>query len=141
MDKIKISFGFVVQLLSIYILVQLIGLKFENALIIAVVIEATSNFFINNWFTFAIRRLNKINLLWVLLRFLMVSSLPIIANVGLAIAFYKIYLQIHSYLNLQQLLLFLLGITQHLQDLFGRFKYQDLENKLTCESHFLFCCH
>ncbi len=83
------TIGVIVQLLSSYILVKLIGLRFENALIIAVVIAASSNFFINNWFTFAIRRLKNINLLWGLLRFLMVSSLPIIANIGLATAFYQ----------------------------------------------------
>ncbi len=57
---------------------------------IAVVLAATSNYLVNNWLTFRVNRLRNKALFVGLLKFLLVSSLPIIANVGLASSFYKL---------------------------------------------------
>ncbi len=65
------------------------GLNFQSALPIAVVLSASSNFFINNWLTFRSKRLKNKQLIFGLLKFLIVSSLPIVANVGLATSFYN----------------------------------------------------
>ena len=90
-----ISFGFVgsigifVQLISFYSLIIVFGLNFELSLPIAVILAASSNFFINNWLTFRSKRLKNKKLILGLLKFLIVSSLPIFANVGLATSFYN----------------------------------------------------
>ena len=65
------------------------GLNFEISLPIAVILAASSNFFINNWLTFRSKRLKNKKLILGLLKFLIVSSLPIFANVGLATSFYN----------------------------------------------------
>ncbi len=90
-----ISFGLVgstgvfVQLICFYTLEMLSGLNFEFSLPIAVILAASSNFFINNWLTFRSKRLKNKKLILGLLKFLIVSSLPIFANVGLATSFYN----------------------------------------------------
>ena len=53
------------------------------------VCAATSNFMINNQLTFRSSRLRNLALLKGLLKFLLVASLPVIANVGIATAFYQ----------------------------------------------------
>lgn len=90
-----ISFGLVgltgvfVQVVFCQLYIVLFGLSFEKALPFAVVGAATSNYLINNVLTFRSSRLRGVSLLKGLLKFLLVSSLPAIANVGLAIAFYE----------------------------------------------------
>jgi dolichol-phosphate mannosyltransferase len=90
-----ISFGLVgscgvfVQVLLCQLLTGLGGIDFERALPFAVVAAATSNYLINNVLTFRFARLRGLELLKGLLKFLLVSSLPALANVGLAIAFYE----------------------------------------------------
>ena len=89
-----ISFGLVglsgvaVQLLVTQLL-MLGTLGFEQALPFAVVASATSNYLINNALTFRFQRLKGKALLRGLLKFLLVASLPVLANVGLASAFYS----------------------------------------------------
>ncbi len=89
-----ISFGLVglsgvlVQLLACQLLMSTAGLAFERALPVAVVVAASSNYLINNALTFRFQRLRGFALLRGLLKFLLVSSLPVLANVGLASAFY-----------------------------------------------------
>lgn len=91
-----ISFGLVglsgvlVQLLVCQLLMSAAGLSFERALPVAVVTSATSNYLINNALTFRFQRLKGALLLRGLLKFLLVSSLPVLANVGLASAFYDL---------------------------------------------------
>ena len=91
-----ISFAFVgitgvlVQFLISYSFMWLLGFSFQNVLPIAVVLAATSNYLVNNWLTFRVNRLRNKALFVGLLKFLLVSSLPIIANVGLASSFYKL---------------------------------------------------
>ena len=90
-----ISFAFVgttgvfVQLFTSYSLMTFSKITFEQALPFAVVIAASSNFLINNWLTFRSNRLRNKALIVGLIKFLLVSSLPIIANVGLATSFYS----------------------------------------------------
>ena len=73
-------------------MMQIYGFEFQIALPIAVIVAASSNFIINNWLTFRIKRLRNIKLIFGLLKFLLISSLPILANVGLSTAFYNLIL-------------------------------------------------
>ena len=90
-----ISFAFVgftgvmVQFLISYSLMWFFEIPFSKVLPFAVVCAATSNYLINNWLTFRRNRLRNKALLIGLIKFLVVASLPIIANVGLASSFYK----------------------------------------------------
>ena len=90
-----ISFGLVgasgvlVQLLVTQGLMLAGRLAFEQALPVAVVAAATSNYLINNALTFRFQRLRGLALLQGLLKFLLVASLPVLANVGLASAYYS----------------------------------------------------
>jgi dolichol-phosphate mannosyltransferase len=81
--------GVVVQLLVTQLLMVLAGLDFGAALPVAVVAAASSNYLINNALTFRFQRLKGLALLQGLLKFLLVASLPVLANVGLASAFYS----------------------------------------------------
>ena len=89
-----ISFGLVgisgvfVQLLITLILTKIILLDFKSALPFSVVCAASSNFLINNMLTFRTNRLRNFALIRGLLKFLLVASLPVIANVGIASAVY-----------------------------------------------------
>ena len=65
------------------------GWSFEQAQIMAVVTAATSNYLINNVLTFRAQQLKGIFLLVGLLRFLMVTSLGMVANVGVSSAFFR----------------------------------------------------
>jgi len=67
---------------------NLLGLGFEQAQILAVVNAATTNFLINNVLTFRRQQLKGFALLVGLVRFLMVTSLGMVANVGVSSAFY-----------------------------------------------------
>ena len=93
--RTAISFGLVglsgvfVQLFITSFLTKVFLIKFYDALPIAVISAATSNFLINNQVTFRSNRLKGLNLLIGLLKFFIVASLPVIANVGITTAFYK----------------------------------------------------
>ena len=90
-----ISFGFVgatgilVHLFVVYFLLAITKLSFIQVLPFAGVSAASSNFLINNLLTFRNNRLKGINLFIGLLKFLLVSSIPLLANVGLASSFYQ----------------------------------------------------
>ena len=81
--------GVFVQLFITSFLVEIFFFDFYNALPFAVILAATSNFLINNQVTFRSDRLKNRALLIGLLKFLMIASLPVIANVGITTAFYK----------------------------------------------------
>ena len=89
-----ISFGLVgltgvfVQLFVLYFLMWITNYTFINVLPFAVITAASSNFLINNLLTFRNKRLKGRALMIGLLKFLLVSSLPVFANVGLASSFY-----------------------------------------------------
>ena len=90
-----ISFGFVgasgvvIQLFVVYFSIWFLGLEFHRSLPFAVVIAASSNYLINNSLTFRSNRLKNKALIIGLIKFLIVSSLPIFANVGLATTFFN----------------------------------------------------
>jgi dolichol-phosphate mannosyltransferase len=81
--------GVAVQLLSTQLLMALAGLAFGQALPVAVIAAASSNYLINNALTFRFQRLSGLALVKGLLKFLLVASLPVLANVGLASAYYS----------------------------------------------------
>ena len=82
--------GVLVQLLATQLLMFNEHLSFEQALPLAVVLAASSNYLINNALTFRFQRLSGLPLLRGLLKFLLVASLPALANVGLASAYYSL---------------------------------------------------
>jgi dolichol-phosphate mannosyltransferase len=81
--------GVLVQLGVNRLLMEL-GLGFEQALPPAVILAATSNYLINNALTFRFQRQRGAALVRGLLKFLLVASLPVLANVGVASAFYRL---------------------------------------------------
>ncbi len=81
--------GVLVQLAASHLLMGL-GLDFAQALPPAVLAAATSNYLINNSLTFRFQRQQGLALLRGLLKFLVVASLPVLANVGVASAFYRL---------------------------------------------------
>ena len=81
--------GVAVQLLTTQLLMALAGLAFGQALPVAVIAAASSNYLINNALTFRFQRLIGLALVKGLLKFLLVASLPVLANVGLASAYYS----------------------------------------------------
>ena len=80
--------GVVVQLTATFIFMSIGGQEFTSALLASVTIAACSNYLINNALTFRHRRLKGRQLINGLGKFLLVSSLPIIANIGLASTVY-----------------------------------------------------
>ena len=81
--------GILVHLFVVYFLLEISNLNFLQVLPIAGVSAASSNFLINNFLTFRNTRLKGFNLFIGLLKFLLVSSIPLLANVGLASSFYQ----------------------------------------------------
>ena len=81
--------GVFVQLFVVYILMGVLGFTFIKALPFAVLSAASSNFLINNLVTFRNKRLFGNDFFIGLFKFLLVSSLPVIANIGLASSFYN----------------------------------------------------
>jgi dolichol-phosphate mannosyltransferase len=81
--------GVVVQLVMNHLLMGL-GYSFEQALPPSVLVAASSNYLINNALTFRFQRQRGWNLLRGLGKFLVVASLPVLANVGVASAFYSL---------------------------------------------------
>ncbi|KEF43241.1 MAG: glycosyl transferase [Cyanobium sp. CACIAM 14] len=67
----------------------LLGLAFEQAQVLAVVSAGCSNYLINNVLTFRSQQLSGLPLLLGLIRFLLVTSLGMVANVGVSSAFYR----------------------------------------------------
>ena len=90
-----ISFGLVglsgifIQFLIVSLLTKIFFIGFYMALPIAVVGAASSNFLINNLLTFRFNKLKNLSLLFGYLKYLLVASLPIIANIGITTTFYN----------------------------------------------------
>ncbi len=80
--------GVFVQLFSTHLIIVISEVGFAQALPFSVVIAASSNYLINNALTFRAQRLRNWSLIRGLLKFLLVASLPVMANVGLATSFY-----------------------------------------------------
>ena len=83
------SIGVFVQLITIYLILGFTRFDFESILPIGVIIAASSNFTINNLFTFRSNKLKGKSFYFGLMKFLLVSSLPMIANVGVTNLFYN----------------------------------------------------
>ena len=83
------------RLVSTALLMDLFNLAFEQALPVAVITAASSNYLVNNALTFRDRRQSGRHLIRGLLKFLLVASLPALANVGLATSFYTL-IQAHT---------------------------------------------
>ena len=81
--------GVIVQICAVYFLIWLIGIDFDKALPFAITLAASSNYLINNSLTFRTNRLKNRALIIGLFKFLIVSSLPIMANIGLATTFFN----------------------------------------------------
>jgi dolichol-phosphate mannosyltransferase len=79
--------GIGVQLLVSNLLI-LLGFSFVASLPPAVIASACSNYLVNNTLTFRHLRLKGFQLLAGLVKFLVVASLPMLANIGLASVFY-----------------------------------------------------
>jgi len=92
------SSGVVVKLLTIYFFVSVKSFDFEQVLPVGVVIAETSNFTINNFFTFRTNKLSGKKFYLGLMKFLLVSPLPIIANIGITTLFYS-QLSINSFIS------------------------------------------
>lgn len=73
----------------VYFLIWTANLSFEKALPFGVILAASSNYTINNFLTFRSNKLKGMSFYYGLLKFLLVSSLPIIANVGVTNIFYN----------------------------------------------------
>ena len=83
------SIGVFVQFFTIYFLMGILNLAFEKVLPVGVIVAASSNFIINNLLTFRINRLVGKSFFFGLFKFLLVSSLPIIANIVVTNLFYS----------------------------------------------------
>ena len=81
--------GVFVQMFVIYFLLAMTDFDFEKILPIGVILAATSNYIINNILTFRSNKLSGKNFYFGLFKFLLVASLPIIANIGVANLFYN----------------------------------------------------
>lgn len=82
--------GVLVQLVTARLLLQGDLLSFEQVLPFAVLTAATWNYLINNALTFRFQRQHGVALLKGLLRFWLVASLPVLANVGVASAYFNL---------------------------------------------------
>ena len=81
--------GVFVQMFIIYFLLGVTDFEFEKVLPFGVILAATSNYIINNVLTFRSNKLSGKNFYFGLFKFLLVASLPIIANIGVANLFYN----------------------------------------------------
>lgn len=81
--------GIGIHLLVFALSIDRLGLGFEQAQVLSVVCAGGSNYLINNVLTFRSQQLSGIALLFGLVRFLLVTSLGMAANVGVSSAFYR----------------------------------------------------
>ncbi len=80
--------GIATHLLIYFLSRQFLGASFESAQVFAVVSAASTNFLINNVLTFRTQQLKGWRLLLGLLRFLLVTSMGMVANVGVSSSLY-----------------------------------------------------
>lgn len=81
--------GIIVQLSTTYFLMRIMNLEFDQVIVFSILVAATSNFLMNNILTFGSNRLKGNSLLIGLVRFLIVSSVTLIANVVISTTFYN----------------------------------------------------
>ena len=76
--------GLVIHMLTLWFALAVAGMAFDPAQASAAVVAMTSNFFINNFFTYRDRRLRGLALLRGLFSFYAICALGTVANVGIA---------------------------------------------------------
>src|SRR5258705_7063607 len=76
--------GLFVHLAVLGVVLKAFGVDFTLTQSVATVTAMTSNFFLNNWFTYRDRRLHGWRLLRALLSFYIVCSVGAFGNVGIA---------------------------------------------------------
>ena len=81
--------GVLVQLSVTHLLLRGLAMGFDVSVLLAALTAATSNYLINNALTFRFQRLRGAALATGLLRFWLVASLPAMANVGVASAYFN----------------------------------------------------
>ena len=81
--------GVLVQMSISHLLRALALFPFAESVFPAALVAATSNYLINNALTFRFQRQRGLALFKGLVRFLLVASLPVLANVGIATTFYN----------------------------------------------------
>ena len=81
--------GVLVQMSISHLLRALALFPFAESVFPAALVAATSNYLINNALTFRFQRQRGLGLIKGLVRFLLVASLPVLANVGIATTFYN----------------------------------------------------
>jgi len=81
--------GLIVHLATLWTGLTLVGFSFIVAQTVATMVAMTSNFFLNNLFTYRDQRLKGLRLIRGLLSFYLICSVGAVANVGLAAFFYN----------------------------------------------------
>lgn len=81
--------GLLVHLGALYALAELMRFGFVPSQIGATLIAMTTNFLLNNWVTFAHKRLKGWRILWGLVSFSLVCSLGAVANISVAVWVYQ----------------------------------------------------
>jgi dolichol-phosphate mannosyltransferase len=76
--------GLLVHLATLWTSLNLLGFSFRNSQTVATVVAMTSNFFLNNQFTYRDRRLRGLRLIRGLGLFYLICGLGAVANVGVA---------------------------------------------------------
>jgi dolichol-phosphate mannosyltransferase len=76
--------GLLIHMLTLWFGLTVAGMAFDPAQTAAAVVAMTSNFFINNFFTYRDRRLRGLALLRGLFTFYAICALGTVANVGIA---------------------------------------------------------
>jgi len=78
------GFGFIIHIATLGYFFKVAGLTFEQSQTVAVVVAMTSNFFLNNLFTYRDMRLRGWRILRGLLSFYLICAVGAVANVGIA---------------------------------------------------------
>jgi dolichol-phosphate mannosyltransferase len=81
--------GIFVHLSVLYAVAEIIGAPFVWAQLTATVVAMTTNFLLNNWLTFAHRRLKGWRMLYGLVTFYLICSLGAVANISVAVWIYQ----------------------------------------------------
>lgn len=85
--------GLIIQLFVNYILVYFVGFKFEHIASIGIFAAASSNFFLNNKFTFKDHILSKKMKLTGYAKYLFFIALPTLLNIYLTINIYRFFIK------------------------------------------------
>ena len=84
------SSGVIVQLTVTYVLVKKIGFDFNYSIPFSVLVAAISNYVFNNIFTFRKNRLKGFSMVKGLIKFLLIISIPSLANILISTYFYEL---------------------------------------------------